>query len=308
MLLNRGLRRTPLALALHGFALACAVITQGLCREAIAKGEYGNCELYGSKGVYSIRPTSPGQLTIEVNLPAPEWWNGDTPERIRDGFEYCMAANIAWRAGLDRLKVVNVPLEALVMGQTRGFDLALSEISITPERAKVVSFSIPYFNSDIGVLVRRDTAVSSNSIHSLQLGAQEATPAVAFIQDKLLPLKPLKVFPDTASLFTALAARQIDAVLTDTAILLGEAAQTDGALRVAGQYSTGERYGAIYPPHSANEKVLNAIIESMMRDGTLEKLSTRYLAATWGTEPAKIPYFNLAPGAIALPPGSSHSQ
>ena len=71
-------------------------------------------------------PAKAGQLTVEVSLPAPIWWNGDTPETIKDGMEYCMAAEIAWRAGYDKLEVVNVGWDPLVTGQTSDFDLALS--------------------------------------------------------------------------------------------------------------------------------------------------------------------------------------
>ncbi len=78
--------------------------------------------------------------------------------------EYCMAAEIAWRAGYDKLEVVNVGWDPLVTGQTSGYDLALSEVSITEDRKKVVDFSIPYFNSDIGVLTRADAPVDATSI------------------------------------------------------------------------------------------------------------------------------------------------
>ena len=75
--------------------------------------------------------------------------------------EYCMAAEIAWRAGYDKLEVVNVGWDPLVAGQTSGYDLALSEVSITEDRKKVVDFSIPYFSSDIGVLTRSDAPVDA---------------------------------------------------------------------------------------------------------------------------------------------------
>ena len=55
----------------------------------------GNCDVTGTKGQFPLTPAKPGQLTVEVNLPAPGWWNGDTPDTIKDGYEYCMAANIA---------------------------------------------------------------------------------------------------------------------------------------------------------------------------------------------------------------------
>ncbi|HKD76827.1 MAG TPA: hypothetical protein VKB76_15080, partial [Ktedonobacterales bacterium] len=70
--------------------------------------QFGTCELTGQKGSFHITPAIPGQLTVEVSLPAPGWWNGDTPDTIKDGYEYCMAAIIAYRAGLDKMQVVNV--------------------------------------------------------------------------------------------------------------------------------------------------------------------------------------------------------
>src|SRR5690349_18518595 len=82
----------------------CAMTTMSSAAETI-----GNCELTGAKGSIPIAgPAVPGQLTVQVSLPAPVWWNGDTPESIKSGMEYCMAAEIAWRAGYEKLKVVAV--------------------------------------------------------------------------------------------------------------------------------------------------------------------------------------------------------
>lgn len=78
-----------------------------------------------------------GQLTVQTNLPGPGFWNGDSPATIKDGFEYCLAANIAHRAGLDKVVVQNVAWDALIAGQTRNFDLALPQITITEARKKV---------------------------------------------------------------------------------------------------------------------------------------------------------------------------
>ena len=132
---------------------------------ASAANMIGNCEVTGQKGSIPIaNPAKAGQLTVEVSLPAPIWWTGDTPEAIKDGMEYCMAAEIAWRAGYDKLEVVNVGWDALIAGQTHDFDLAMSEISITDDRKKIHDFSVPYFSSDIGVLVRKDAPVDEKSI------------------------------------------------------------------------------------------------------------------------------------------------
>ncbi len=250
----------------------------------------GNCEVYGSKGSMPFKPAVAGQLTVEVNLPAPGWYNGDTPNDIKDGFEYCMAANIAWRAGLTKVKVVNVAWDALVAGQTRGFDLALSQISITDERKKVVDFSTPYFSSDIGVMVKKGTKVDEKSIKTMRIGVQQGTTGETFAT-KTLGAKSVKVFPDTPSMFTSLQAGQIDVAMTDTAIVLGQAKESGGKFVVVGQYKTGESYGALFPKNSANRAAIDKIIKALIADGTLAKLSKKYLADAWGVDPLSIPYF-----------------
>ncbi|HWA43900.1 MAG TPA: ABC transporter substrate-binding protein [Hypericibacter adhaerens] len=281
-------RRSALCAAFGGaFALALALAVQ----PAAAADMIGNCELTGAKGSIPLKPAIPGQLTVEVNLPAPGWWNGDTPETIKDGYEYCFAANIAHRAGLDKVKVVNVAWDALVAGQTKNFDLALSEISITEERKKVVDFSVPYFSSDIGVLAKKGTKVEGMTMKTLRIGVQQGTTGADFVHDKLKPTNPEKVFPDTPSMFTALQAGQIDVAMTDTAIVLGQAAVSNGMFVVVGQYSTGETYGALYPKASPNGKILDQIIQALIDDGTLKALSAKYLAGAWGADPATIPYF-----------------
>ena len=259
---------------------------------ASAANMIGNCEVTGQKGSIPIAtPAKAGQLTVEVSLPAPIWWNGDTPEAIKDGMEYCMAAEIAWRAGYDKLEVVNVGWDALIAGQTSDFDLAMSEISITDDRKKIHDFSVPYFSSDIGVLVRKDAPVDEKSIKTAKIGVQQATTGAAFVQDKL-GITDVQVYPDQGDMFAALRAGQTDVAVTDTSIVLAEVVANPDKVEVVGQYKTGESYGAIYPKGNANNPTLDKIIQSMIDDGTVKKLGAKYLAAAWGKDPATVPYFN----------------
>lgn len=189
-------------------AAAAAVVMPAA---ASAADMIGNCEMSGAKGSHPVaNPFKPGQVTVAVSLPAPIWWNGDTPESIKDGMEYCMAAEMAWRAGYDKLEVVNVGWDPLVTGQTKDFDFALSEISITDERKKVVDFSVPYFSSDIAVLAKAGAAIDEKSIRDKIVGVQQATTGAAFAMDTL-KLENVQVYPDQGDMFTALAAGQIDA-------------------------------------------------------------------------------------------------
>ena len=272
--------------------LLAAVAILAMVGAASAANMIDNCEVTGEKGSMKIdKPAQPGQLTLETNLPAPIWYNGDTPELIKDGMEYCMAAEIAWRAGLDKVKLVPVEWDALIAGQTHDFDLAMSEISITDERKKVHDFSTAYFNSDIGVLTKADAPVDATTIKKAKIGVQQATTGAAFVTEKLGVAAP-QVYPDAGSMFAALTAGQIDVAMTDTSIVLAQEVQGGGKLKVVGQYKTGETYGAIYPKGNPNNATIDKIISAMVADGTMAKLSGKYLAAAWGKDPATIAYFN----------------
>ncbi len=270
------------------FALA-AFAAAALSTSAMAADMIGNCEVTGAKGSIPIaNPAKAGQLTVGVSLPAPIWWNGDSPEAVKDGMEYCMAAEIAWRAGYDKLEVVNLGWDAMISGQTSGWDLAMSEISITEERKAVHDFSIPYFNSGMGVLTRADAPVDPANIKAAKVGVQQGTTGANFATEKLGVSEP-QVYDDQGSMFAALRAGQIDAAITDTSITLAEEVATGGKSKVIGQYDTGESYGAIYPKGNANNATIDKIMKAMIDDGTIAKLGTKYLASAWGKDPASVP-------------------
>jgi len=272
-------------LLLAGLAFCAMAVT------ASAADKIGNCELTGAKGSAPIAtPAVPGQLTVAVSLPAPVWWNGDTPEAIKDGMEYCLAAEIAWRAGYDKLKVVAVDFVPLVSGEVKDYDLALSEVSITAARKKVVDFSVPYFNSDIGVLTLTASPVTQKTVRKVTVGIQQGTTGAAFALD-VLKVKDYNVYAERADLLKALSDEDVVAVLTDTSITLSAETASAGKVKVVGQYKTGEIYGAVYPKGNANNPTLDKIMKAIIDDGTMKKLAAKYLAAAWGKDPASIPYF-----------------
>jgi len=254
-------------------------------------GSYGDCKVTSKKDSISIKPAQAGTLTVETTLPAQGWWNGTTPESIKSGYEYCMAANLANMAGLDSVTVKNVSFDQLVAGRTNTFDIALAEISITPERAKVVDFSTPYFDSNIGVLTKKGSGVTQDNINSKKCAAYSGTTSVPFIQDELSC--DAKIYPDSQTLYQGVLSGQVDAAFLDTAIVLAEAKSTGGQLEVPGQYKTGEKYGAIYPKDSPNEDALDQGIQTMLDDGTLDQLSKDYLGPAFGGDPSSVPVWSI---------------
>lgn len=258
---------------------------------ASAASDYGNCEVTGKRGSVTLQTVTPGVLSVRPALPAPGWWNGDSLETIKDGFEYCMAANMAYRAGLDRVVVVNRSFAQVLTGQTKGFDIALSEITITDQRKKVVNFTDPYFDSDQAVLVKAGTKVDSESIKKLRLGVRQGSTTLDYVMDQIKPTERPKVYAENASMYAALAAGQVDAVLYDTPNVMARAHHSNGRLEVVGRYHTGEQWGGVVNKDSPNLAAFNKLIAEFKQDGTFERLSNKYLTPSLGGDPAKLTVF-----------------
>ena len=281
------------AMALAASLAACSSGSgSGGSGSAGGAAKYGNCKITSKPNTIKIKPAVADTLTVETTLPAQGWWNGTTADSIKDGYEYCMAAELANMAGLKHLKIKAVSFDQLVAGHTANFDIALAEISITPERAKVVDFSEPYFDSNIGVLTKKGAGITADNIKGKRCAAYSGTTSVDFLKDKL-KCKSQKVYPDSQTLYQGVLSGQTDVALLDTAIVLAEAKQTGGKLEVPGQYKTGEKYGAIYPKGSANEKEFNKGITTLKDDGTLKTLSKDYLGPAFGGDPSAVPVWSV---------------
>ncbi|WP_236105719.1 ABC transporter substrate-binding protein [Pandoraea fibrosis] len=269
--------------------LLIPLVLGGLSAGASAAPDYGNCQVTGTRGSIKLETVTPGALSVRPVLPAPGWWNGDSPDTIKDGFEYCMAANIAYRAGLDRVIVVNRSFAQVVTGQAKGFDIALSEITITDDRKKVVNFTDPYFSSDQGVLVKTGTKVDRESIKKMRLGVKQGTTILPYLTDKVKVAEHPKVYTDAAAMYAALAAGQVDAVLYDTPNVLSIAKKSEGRFEVVGRYDTSEQWGGLVNKDSPNLAAFNKLIAEMKKDGTFDRLATQYLVPSLGADPAKLP-------------------
>ena len=284
---------------LVGVAAACLAVTSvSACSSAAssdaatdASASWGECELTGEPGQYELETVEPDVLTIKADVPSVGWWDGNTVEDIKSGYEYCMAAEIAHRSGLKSVDLQYVSFDALVSGQLTGYDLSLDEISITAEREEVVDFSDPYYTTSIGVLAKKGADVTESNLAGLRLGVKQGTAAQQWVQDTLNP-QNLDVFPVDSEALAAVAAGRIDAYLQDVAIELGQAKQSGGQVEVVGQFPTDEAYGAMLPEGSPNTATINEIIADLKADGTLDMLSETYLGPAFGGDPEAVPVWS----------------
>ncbi len=247
------------------------------------------------------KPVKAGVLTVVTSLPGPNFWGTTAaevdPDAIKSGIEFDLATKIAEKCGL-KMEFRNEGFDAIVAGQIdpKSYDITLSQVTITEDRAKVVDFSIGYFKSDQGMLVKKGTAIASwDDVKNLTIGVQASTTAEYYVTSGEIPgwqLENVKSFPDLASAYAALNAGQVDGVMIDTPINLGQAAQSGGALEVVAQFSTGEEYGAIYGKDNGKKAILDPILQGLIDDGTVNALIAKYL----GGDPSTVP-------VVAVPAG-----
>jgi polar amino acid transport system substrate-binding protein len=261
--------------ALVGLVLAVALVAAG-CGD----------DDEGSSGAQSGGETqlqdliTPGTLTVGTELPAPPFWIGDDYDSLTGGFEVDFAKEMAKRLGLNQVKFVEMPFGALVAGSKCDCDIDFSQVTITPDRDKVVDFTEPYFDANQGVLARKGITVASvDDAKKLQWGAQINTTGTQFLSDKIQPDKETRIFDKTVDAFAALNAGQIQAIMLDTPIVLGAVKEKQVKdAEVVGQFKTGETYGAVVNRGAKNLAAFNTAIKAMKADGFRDQLFKKYFA------------------------------
>jgi polar amino acid transport system substrate-binding protein len=237
----------------------------------------------------TFKPVKAGTLSVVTSLPGPGFWEGsDTdPTKVTSGYEYDIAKDMEQQLGMTKLSVRNVGFDAIVAGSITNYDVALSQISITCDRAKVVDFSMPYFQSNQGILMKAGKSVTTLAqAKALKWGVQSATTAIDLL--KKIGVNNPHVYQGLTDAYTALDAGQVDAILIDTAINLGEAARSKGKFAVVAQFNQPggpDQYGAILPKGSANIGAINAVFKNLSDTGALKTLATKDLTEDPGTIP-----------------------
>ena len=255
---------------------------------------YGDCPITGEAGTYQLETLTAGELTVKADLPSPGWYNGDTVEAIDSGFDYCVLANIAHRAGIEKIDLQHTSFDGLVAGKAGDFDLTLNQITITEERRQVMDFSDPYFQSTAGILAKAGSEVTEDTLSEQHLGVKQGTVGQLLVRDVIQPATEPSVFPGDPEMQAAVAAGRVDAAVQDLSIVLGAATNSGGALEVIGQIETNEAYGVMLPKNSANTDVVNDILAELDADGTLDQLSEEYLTDAYGVDPASVPVWDVS--------------
>jgi polar amino acid transport system substrate-binding protein len=223
-----------------------------------------------------FRTRAPGVLTVGTELPNPPFVIGDDLARLEGGYEVDMVDEIARRLGIPTVKWVPFPFNGLVAGAACPCDFDVNGVSIFPDRRERMDFSAPYFTANQGLLVRKGTAVATiEEARKLRYGVQRDSSGAFYLEGTLRPIRNARVYDSTTAAFAALAAGQVDAILSDLPIVLDGASKHRG-FRVVGQFKTDEQYGAVLAKGSPNTRVLSGVIEQLRSEGFLDRLFQKY--------------------------------
>jgi len=278
---------------LRSLALSVLALSFAACGSNTSNDAAGSSTTASAAKVKTLKD---GTLTVATNLPAPDFFKADPADptntaKITGGLEFDIANELAKRLGLAKVTVVNVPFDSITNGAALASanaqaDLAFSQVTITDKRKEAVDFSTGYFKADQGVLVRKGTTVSTANLKSLKYGAQADTTGADFVTSTIKPTAALKTYPQVTDAVSGLQAKDIDAVILDTPILLSVARDSAGAFEVVGQFKTDEQYGAVLPKGSALTSPVSAAITAMEKDAFISGLFSKY----FGGDPAKVPF------------------
>ena len=281
----RNVRLALLALLVTALAAACGSTTQ-----KSASGSKTSC------AKSDLNLVTAGKLTVGTDNPAFPPWFGGTPKspwkvsdpRSGQGFESAVAYAVAKQLGFSKSEVEwkHVPFSNSYAPGPKSFDFDINEISYTPARAKVVSFSDSYYDVNQSVVVNKGTPIASVAnvagLKPYELGAQLGTTSYQLIQNTIKPSKKPSVFPTNTGAVQALKNKQIDGLVVDlpTAFYV-TAAQMDNGV-IVGQFPpTGgeqEHFSLVLAKGNALTACVNGALAAMKADGSLDSITKEWMS------------------------------
>jgi len=225
-----------------------------------------------------------GELTVATDSPVYEpWFTNNTPSNGR-GYESAVAYDVAALLGFDHSHVtwVTQAFSSSYAPGPKKFDFDINEISVTPERAKVVTFSDSYYNTTQSIVALKGspitTAHSPADLKGYLYGDQIGSTGLAYINSQIQPTKQPRVYNTLDQAVSALQTHQIDAIVVDTPDGQYMASQqVKGGVQVGQFPQNGEHLGLLFAQNNPLVSCVNTALATLTADGTLAALSTKYL-------------------------------
>ena len=193
---------------------------------------------------------------------------------------YAVAAQLGFKKS--QVKWAYEPFNDSYAPGPKKFDFDVNEISVTPQRAQVVTFSTSYYDVQQALIALKGTAIITKhtpaDLKKYVFGDQIGTTSLAFINSQIQPTQVPKVYETLNDAKQGLQTHQIAALVADTPTAQYISSSEIKNSLVVGQFpSTGEHYGLLFPKGDALAGCVDKALATLNRNGTLASLEKKYL-------------------------------
>ncbi len=217
-------------------------------------------------------------ITVAVENAYPPFNSMDEATNEAIGWDYDTVREIC-----DRLNCVPEFKQAAWDGifpamQAGEYDMLADGVTFTAERDEIVDFSIPYVTVGQVLLIKEDAPIAdleafkadSAKVVGTQIGTTNE-----MVAKEHFPEDRVQSFEEFGGAVAALNAGDIDAVVIDNISALGFIAENEG-LAVGPQLTSDEQLAFVFPPGSELTAAVDAALEAMQADGTLEEINGKW--------------------------------
>lgn len=209
-------------------------------------------------------------------------FEGIDPEGNPYGISVDMARDLAQALGKEA-KIVNVKWEGLIPGLRSGqYDVVISSMSVTPEREKVVDFSIPYGKMGIDFLTRKDfvfTEPAALNTPDVRIAVRKGTIGETLAQ-KDYPKAKIVSLNDFESAVLEVLQNKADVALADPLTVYEYQKKYNDQL--AAYYRSMSVLPLAIAVRKTEDKAflnkINEFLKSYLAEGKLDALTDKYLA------------------------------
>ena len=217
-------------------------------------------------------------VVTDATFPPFESVNEEDKEIV--GFDMDLIKAIAEKAGLS-IQIQNISWDPLLAGMAEcQYNMAISAITIKPDRAEQMGFSDPYTSAGQIVVV----AIDNNSVQSHEdlqgstVGAQIGTTGA--MEAEAIEGVTLKTYDTYELAFLDVVNGQADAVIVDYPTAVAFVNQNVDKLKLVGEVFTDESYGiAFCKTDTELIQRVNSALAELKAEGLVQDLEIKWFAS-----------------------------
>ena len=218
-----------------------------------------------------------GKLTMATNAAFPPY-EMTTDAGEFEGIDIETAQAIADKLGLE-LQIDDMDFDAALLSVQQGkADIVMAGVTVTDERKAVMDFSDSYATGIQSVIVPEGSDIASpDDLAGKKIGTQRGTTGYIYCSDDFGD-ENVVAYDDGLTAVQALNNGQVDAVVIDNAPAKEFVAANPGLVILDTSYAE-EDYAIGMAKGSSLEDAVNAVLEELKADGTLQSIVDKYITA-----------------------------